>query len=404
MPYSIRKIGKNRYQVYNTATGEIHSKGTTKKKAEGQFRLLQGVARKDMIGLEGGANPMQNPDLFGYMRQYLDPRETYINMLTNLRQHYLQQPPPHQPPPVIQVTEQILQNPQPIYNQLDAGYERFVDEVNRANTGGMPGEEWNNIVSWVSGGRSDEEIYNPEWSTRQELEEYSPENLRYILTALGVNLDSGQPTALTDSIVGSQLSRLEWNAYDPVAEYNQAEGEMSVDDDDMDIEGRGRGQGRMRGGFYASEERTDMFGNKYDMFGNKTDVFGRMTPSKKGAGTGVSRVSPEPPPSPSPPPTPRVARRPQKRYPLELTREEELIVRGAMPIVNKRLPKDYFGTNEDFIADNVKRLPRIRAKKELRRLYDENEKMSREDLLSSRQEGRGQYSIPSQEYQPTRFL
>jgi len=55
MPFSIRKIGKNKYQVYNTATGEIHSKGTTKKKAEGQFRLLQGIARKEVIGLEGGA-------------------------------------------------------------------------------------------------------------------------------------------------------------------------------------------------------------------------------------------------------------------------------------------------------------------------------------------------------------
>jgi hypothetical protein len=54
MPYSIRKIGKNRYQVYNTATGELHSKGTSKKKAEGQFRLLQGIARKEVIGLEGG--------------------------------------------------------------------------------------------------------------------------------------------------------------------------------------------------------------------------------------------------------------------------------------------------------------------------------------------------------------
>ena len=55
MPFSIRKIGKNKYQVYNTATGEIHSKGTSKKKAEGQFRLLQGVARKEVVGLEGGA-------------------------------------------------------------------------------------------------------------------------------------------------------------------------------------------------------------------------------------------------------------------------------------------------------------------------------------------------------------
>ena len=54
MPYSIRKIGKNKYQVYNTATGEVHSKGTSKKKAEGQFRLLQGVHSRELIGLEGG--------------------------------------------------------------------------------------------------------------------------------------------------------------------------------------------------------------------------------------------------------------------------------------------------------------------------------------------------------------
>lgn len=56
MPFSIRKVGKNKYQVYNTATGEIHSKGTTKKKAEGQFRLLQGIARNEVIDLEGGMN------------------------------------------------------------------------------------------------------------------------------------------------------------------------------------------------------------------------------------------------------------------------------------------------------------------------------------------------------------
>jgi hypothetical protein len=61
MPYSIRKIGKNRYQVYNTATGEIHSKGTTKKKAEGQFRLLQGIARNELINIvEGGMSDWTN--------------------------------------------------------------------------------------------------------------------------------------------------------------------------------------------------------------------------------------------------------------------------------------------------------------------------------------------------------
>lgn len=39
MPYSIRKVGK-KFQVVNTETGEVHAKGTTKKKAEAQIRLL----------------------------------------------------------------------------------------------------------------------------------------------------------------------------------------------------------------------------------------------------------------------------------------------------------------------------------------------------------------------------
>jgi hypothetical protein len=390
MPYSIRKIGKNRYQVYNTATGEIHSKGTTKKKAEGQFRLLQGVARKDMIGLEGGVRP-RRVSVSEINRRLTEISDTITQYMT--------------------VQQQIQQ-------------EASILETNRNNR--------------IAMGRQTGTFEGQYLVARNEL----VERLADLTDAI-------------DSLL-QEYQVLESAVEDAIAEQDMLD---ALAEDDME------------GGFYASEERTDMFGNKYDMFGNKTDVFGRMTPSKKGAGTGVSRVSPEPPPSPSPPPTPRVARRTQKRYPLELTREEELIVRKAMPIVNKRLPKNYFGTNEDFIADNVKRLPRIRAEKELRRLYDENEKMSREDLLSMvssirrRKEGRGaplpdppeptrispppppaqtpapalpirrtpatpapveptpppretpvrrraardtvgrgQYSIPSQEYQPTRFL
>ena len=71
MPFSIRKVGKNKYQVYNTATGEIHSKGTTKKKAEGQFRLLQGIHRKELINLEGGAKRSRSPMNWEAERQRL---------------------------------------------------------------------------------------------------------------------------------------------------------------------------------------------------------------------------------------------------------------------------------------------------------------------------------------------
>jgi len=87
MPYSIRKIGKNKYQVYNTATGELHSKGTTKKKAEGQFRLLQGITKNEPIGLEGGkkwnfSNRNYNPITLGYNALLNGMTENYRNDIT----------------------------------------------------------------------------------------------------------------------------------------------------------------------------------------------------------------------------------------------------------------------------------------------------------------------------------
>lgn len=42
MPYAMRKIrNANLYKVINTETGEIHSKGTTKTKAQSQLRILK---------------------------------------------------------------------------------------------------------------------------------------------------------------------------------------------------------------------------------------------------------------------------------------------------------------------------------------------------------------------------
>ncbi|HZV49911.1 MAG TPA: hypothetical protein VFD49_09120 [Candidatus Dormibacteraeota bacterium] len=44
MPYRVRRRG-DRWQVVNTQTGQLKAKGTTKKKAEAQRRLLEGIAR-----------------------------------------------------------------------------------------------------------------------------------------------------------------------------------------------------------------------------------------------------------------------------------------------------------------------------------------------------------------------
>jgi len=42
MPYAVKKTG-NGYGVQNTETGHWKSKDTSKEKAEGQMRLLQGI-------------------------------------------------------------------------------------------------------------------------------------------------------------------------------------------------------------------------------------------------------------------------------------------------------------------------------------------------------------------------
>lgn len=44
MPLQVRKIkNKNLYSVKNTQTGQVHSYGTTKTKAESQKRLLEQI-------------------------------------------------------------------------------------------------------------------------------------------------------------------------------------------------------------------------------------------------------------------------------------------------------------------------------------------------------------------------
>ena len=44
MPIQIRKLpNKNLYSVKNTQTGQVHSYGTTKTKAEAQKRLLEQI-------------------------------------------------------------------------------------------------------------------------------------------------------------------------------------------------------------------------------------------------------------------------------------------------------------------------------------------------------------------------
>lgn len=57
MPYSIIKTPKGKFSLINTATGEVHSKGTTKKKCMAQQALLEGIDPRKMEGTGIGASP-----------------------------------------------------------------------------------------------------------------------------------------------------------------------------------------------------------------------------------------------------------------------------------------------------------------------------------------------------------
>jgi len=53
MPYAIVKV-KGGFSLINTATGEAHSKKTTKKKAMAQMRLLEGIEHGTLVPREKG--------------------------------------------------------------------------------------------------------------------------------------------------------------------------------------------------------------------------------------------------------------------------------------------------------------------------------------------------------------
>lgn len=61
MPYQINQISPRKFEVVNTKTGTIHSKGTSKKKAEAQLRLLDNLEKKTMkptrAKVKGEGNP-----------------------------------------------------------------------------------------------------------------------------------------------------------------------------------------------------------------------------------------------------------------------------------------------------------------------------------------------------------
>ena len=52
MPYEIKHISSNKFQVINRINGKIHSRGTTLEKAENQVRLMQYIDAKNKYETE----------------------------------------------------------------------------------------------------------------------------------------------------------------------------------------------------------------------------------------------------------------------------------------------------------------------------------------------------------------
>ena len=52
MPYEIKHISSNKFQVINRISGKLHSKGTTLEKAQAQVRLMEYMEAKKNIKLE----------------------------------------------------------------------------------------------------------------------------------------------------------------------------------------------------------------------------------------------------------------------------------------------------------------------------------------------------------------
>ena len=61
MPYIIRKVAENRYQVLNAETGEIHAKKTTLPKAKAQLRILMEAHKMEGEGIINIAQSLYDP-------------------------------------------------------------------------------------------------------------------------------------------------------------------------------------------------------------------------------------------------------------------------------------------------------------------------------------------------------
>jgi hypothetical protein len=166
MPFSIRKIKtkKDKYQVYNLDTGKVYSKGTTKKRAKSQMRLLYSVSkdkftRKRKIGGKENLNPSNIPSGFD-RRPRPPPPPIWMQRrdhLISLRHFYERTFPatihPH-------VTQEDLPISQQIYKSLDDSSHQMRERFEHLVDPELDGLEFEEIFDWIAGVGNLDEINN----------------------------------------------------------------------------------------------------------------------------------------------------------------------------------------------------------------------------------------------------
>ena len=169
MPFSIRKIKNGKYQVYNLDTGKVYSKGTTKKRAKSQIRLLHSVSkdkftRKRKIGGKENLNPLNIPSGFDRRPRPPQPPPPPVNWierrrdrLIELRQYYETHFPATIHP---EVTQEDLPISQQIYQSLDESSGQMRERFEHLVDPELDGLEFEEIFDWIAGVGELDEINN----------------------------------------------------------------------------------------------------------------------------------------------------------------------------------------------------------------------------------------------------
>jgi hypothetical protein len=169
MPFSIRKIKNGKYEVYNLDTGKVYSKGTSKKRAKSQIRLLHSVSkdkftRKRKIGGKENLNPLNIPSGFDRRPRPPQPPPPPVNWIQRRRERLIALRQYYDTHFQATIHPEITQDDTPISQQIyksldDSSHqmrERFYPFIDHA----VDQATFEEIFDWVAGVGELDEINN----------------------------------------------------------------------------------------------------------------------------------------------------------------------------------------------------------------------------------------------------